>query len=241
MLNKIIKYILKNRIEMVVFDMAGTTVNEDNIVYKTLRKAINQIGKLNLSLDEVLEYGAGKEKLQAIKSVLKNSADVTDDILAQKIFETFLVELKLAYETENVFANTNANELFAVLQQKNILRVLNTGYDRGTAEFLLEKLNWKVGKDIDALVTASDVPRNRPFPDMIYFAMEKFNIKNPLNVAKIGDSTIDIQEGQNAGCSLSIGITTGAHTPNQLATANPDYVINDLIELIPILANSNSN
>lgn len=226
---------------MVVFDMAGTTVNEDNIVYKTLRKAINQIGKLNLSLDEVLEYGAGKEKLQAIKSVLKNSADVTDDILAQKIFETFLVELKLAYETENVFANTNANELFAVLQQKNILRVLNTGYDRGTAEFLLEKLNWKVGKDIDALVTASDVPRNRPFPDMIYFAMEKFNIKNPLNVAKIGDSTIDIQEGQNAGCSLSIGITTGAHTPNQLATANPDYVINDLIELIPILANSNSN
>lgn len=232
---------MKNRIEMVVFDMAGTTVNEDNIVYKTLRKAINQIGKLNLSLAEVLEYGAGKEKLQAIKSVLKNCAAIIDDTLAQKIFETFLVQLKLAYETENVFANTNANELFAVLQQKNILRVLNTGYDRGTAEFLLKKLNWKVGKDIDALVTASDVPRNRPFPDMINFAMEKFGIKNPLNVAKIGDSTIDIQEGQNAGCSLNIGITTGAHTPTQLATANPDYVINDLIELIPILANSNSN
>jgi len=236
-----IKYILENKIEMVVFDMAGTTVNEDNIVYKTLKKAINQIGKLTLSLDEVLEYGAGKEKLQAIKSILKNSADVTDDILAQKIFEEFLTQLKLAYETENVFANTNANELFDFLKQNNILRVLNTGYDRNTAEFLLKKLNWTVGKDIDALVTASDVPRNRPFPDMINLAMETFNIKNPLNVAKIGDSTIDIQEGQNAGCSLSIGITTGAHTPTQLATANPNYVINDLIELIPILANSNRN
>jgi len=31
-------------IEMVVFDMAGTTVDEDNVVYKTLQKAINESG-----------------------------------------------------------------------------------------------------------------------------------------------------------------------------------------------------
>ncbi|MEO0902289.1 MAG: HAD family hydrolase, partial [Bacteroidota bacterium] len=28
------------QIEMVVFDMAGTTVNENNIVYKTVQKCI---------------------------------------------------------------------------------------------------------------------------------------------------------------------------------------------------------
>ncbi|RZJ82932.1 MAG: HAD family hydrolase, partial [Chryseobacterium sp.] len=27
-------------IQMVIFDMAGTTVNEDNLVYKTLQKSI---------------------------------------------------------------------------------------------------------------------------------------------------------------------------------------------------------
>ncbi|MBC7424794.1 MAG: HAD family hydrolase, partial [Ferruginibacter sp.] len=56
-------------IKMVVFDMAGTTVNEDNVVYKTLRKAINEAG-FNFTLGQVLEQGAGKEKLQAIKSIL---------------------------------------------------------------------------------------------------------------------------------------------------------------------------
>ena len=31
-------------IRMVVFDMAGTTVDENNVVYKTLQKTINAAG-----------------------------------------------------------------------------------------------------------------------------------------------------------------------------------------------------
>jgi len=54
---------MSNKIKMVVFDMAGTTVNEDNMVYKTLRTAINEAG-FDFTLDQVLEQGAGNEKLQ---------------------------------------------------------------------------------------------------------------------------------------------------------------------------------
>ncbi|MES2653098.1 MAG: HAD-IA family hydrolase [Bacteroidota bacterium] len=231
---------MKEPIKMIVFDMAGTTVNENNIVYKTLRNAINTIGGYELNLEEVLEHGAGKEKLQAIKSILKNSLNLVNDQLAEQMFSLFLIELSNAYEVEPVYPNANADELFAILKAKNIVRVLNTGYDRKTAESLLKKLNWNVGEDIDALITASDVPRNRPYPDMINLAMEKFDIENPLAVAKIGDSTIDIQEGQNAGCALSIGITTGAHNPIQLKSANPQHIIDDLLELVPILEEYNN-
>jgi beta-phosphoglucomutase-like phosphatase (HAD superfamily) len=31
-------------IRMIVFDMAGTTVDEDNVVYKTLMKTVNAAG-----------------------------------------------------------------------------------------------------------------------------------------------------------------------------------------------------
>lgn len=228
-------------IKMVVFDMAGTTVNENNIVYKTLRNAINSIGGYQLSLDEVLEHGAGKEKLQAIRSILKNSLNIEDEQLAERMFDLFLEQLKHAYEVENVYPNANANELFRILKDKDVLRVLNTGYDKKTAESLLAKLNWAVGKDIDALITASDVPRNRPYPDMINLAMEKFGIKDPSSVAKIGDSAIDIQEGQNAKCALSIGITTGAHNSVQLKSVDPDYIIEDLLELVSIIEKHNSS
>lgn len=232
---------MESKIKMVVFDMAGTTVNEDNIVYKTLRNAINSVGGFDLSLEEVLEHGAGKEKLEAIKTILKNSLDLENDQLATEIFQLFLVQLKSAYEVETIYPCTNAAALFIKLKDMGILRVLNTGYDRLTAESLLKKLNWEVGKDIDLLITASDVEHNRPEPDMIQLAMAKMGITDASRVAKIGDSTIDIQEGQNAGCGLSIGITTGAHTAVQLATANPDQVISDLLDILPVIENYSKN
>lgn len=232
---------MESKIKMVVFDMAGTTVNEDNIVYKTLRNAINSVGGFDLSLEEVLEHGAGKEKLEAIKTILKNSLDLENDQLATEIFQLFLVQLKNAYEVETIYPCTNAAALFIKLKDMGILRVLNTGYDRLTAESLLKKLNWEVGKDIDLLITASDVEHNRPEPDMIQLAMAKMGITDASTVAKIGDSTIDIQEGQNAGCGLSIGITTGAHTDVQLATANPDQVISDLLDILPVIENYSKN
>ncbi|MBB2950874.1 HAD family hydrolase [Sphingobacterium sp. JUb56] len=232
---------MESKIKMVVFDMAGTTVNEDNIVYKTLRNAINSVGGFDLSLEEVLEHGAGKEKLEAIKTILKNSLDLENDQLATEIFQLFLVQLKSAYEVETIYPCTNAAVLFIKLKDMGILRVLNTGYDRLTAESLLKKLNWEVGKDIDLLITASDVEHNRPEPDMIQLAMAKMGITDASTVAKIGDSTIDIQEGQNAGCGLSIGITTGAHTAVQLATANPDQVISDLLDILSVIENYSKN
>jgi phosphonatase-like hydrolase len=232
---------MESKIKMVVFDMAGTTVNEDNIVYKTLRNAINSVGGFDFSLAEVLEHGAGKEKLEAIKTILKKTLDLENNQLAEEAFQSFLVQLKSAYEVETIYPCTNAAALFIKLKDMGILRVLNTGYDRFTAESLLKKLNWEVGKDIDLLITASDVKHNRPEPDMIQLAMAKTGITDASTVAKIGDSTIDIQEGQNAGCGLSIGITTGAHTYNQLLTANPDKVISDLLEMLPVIERYNAD
>lgn len=219
---------------MVVFDMAGTTVNENNLVYKTLRGAINSAG-FNFSLEQVLEQGAGKEKKHAIRSVLDTLKKVNDEQLIETIYEKFITDLTKAYEVEEIFPQPNAVEVFKELKARNIFRVLNTGYDRETANAILSKLDWQQGVEFDALVTASDVNKNRPDPDMINFAMKKFDISDSKTLVKVGDSTIDIQEGQNAGCGLSIGITTGAHTSAQLQTANPDKVIDDLSELLLLI------
>jgi len=221
-------------IRMVVFDMAGTTVNENNIVYKTLQRAINEKG-FNFTLEEVLLEGAGKEKLQAIKSILNVFAEKDDEELATEIYNRFIVLLEDAYNTEKIFPQDNAIDLFHSLKQKNILVVLNTGYNNETAASLIDKLGWIKGSDYDSLVTANDVDKNRPNPDMIWLAMKRFDIANAAEVVKVGDSIIDIEEGKNAGCSLSIGITTGAHTFKQLTTAKPDYIINNLMELLPLL------
>jgi phosphonatase-like hydrolase len=226
---------MKNNIRMVVFDMAGTTVNENNVVYKTLRIAINQAG-FDFTLDQVLEQGAGKEKKQAIRSILSVYADIEEAELTDKIYKNFFEQLTEAYNREEILPQNNAAELFAELKKRGIISILNTGYDRTTAQSIVDKLGWKEGEDFDGLVTATDVGRNRPEPDMILFAMKQFNLTDASEVVKVGDSAIDIEEGRNAGCGLSIGITTGAHTADQLQTARPDKIIDDLLEVLPLIS-----
>ena len=222
-------------IKMVVFDMAGTTVNENMVVYKTLQKAIHEAG-YDFTMEQVLAEGAGKEKMDAIKSILQVYAGKQDEALTDNIYKNFIVLLEAAYDTLEVLPQDNAAELFQALKQRKILVVLNTGYNEKTAMSLVAKIGWKKGVEFDGLVTATDVAHSRPAPDMILLAMKQFGIKDAREVVKVGDSIIDIEEGRNAGCGLSIGITTGAHTMEQLQSANPDYVIDNLIELLPLVA-----
>src|SRR5579862_7223931 len=93
--------LMNNMIKMVVFDMAGTTVDEDNVVYKTVQKAINEAG-FNLTLEQVLAQGAGKEKLQAIKDILSTYTANTDPYLANNIYKSFIAQLGEAYRVLNI-------------------------------------------------------------------------------------------------------------------------------------------
>jgi len=221
-------------IKMIVFDMAGTTINEDNLVYKTLQKIINATG-YNFSLQQVLNEGAGYEKRKAIKKIIVLQNENITDELVDEIYNNFNNDLLNGYASASIFPQKGALELFEYLRNKNIKIVLNTGYSRSIAKLLLQKLGWQVGVQIDGLITASDVEYSRPSADMILLAMEQHQIIDKSSVAKVGDSIIDIEEGQNAGCGLTIGITTGAHTYEQLFTANPNAIINELTDLMQLL------
>ena len=225
---------MESKVKLVVFDMAGTTVDEQNVVYKTLQKAIN-LGGISVSLEDVLKSGAGKEKKTAIIDIAAIHAPGVTSEKIEMIFVSFLNELELAYQALEVIPIAGAEKLFDILKSKGIKIVLNTGYNRETAEKLLAKLSWTIGQQIDNLVTASDVKNARPMPDMVYNAMELTGITDAASVLKIGDSGIDIEEGKNAGCGLTVGITTGAQTREQIALAKPDYIIDSLLELPSLL------
>ena len=70
---------------------------------------------------------------------------------------------------------------------------------------------------------------------MIYLAMDRVGVVESNAVVKIGDSQIDIEEGQNSKCGLTIGITTGAQTEAQLLEANPSHIIHGLNELLDLI------
>jgi phosphonatase-like hydrolase len=226
---------MKQRIELVVFDMAGTTVDEDNVVYKTVQKVIND-GGYSVTLAEVLKYGAGKEKHQAIKDVLKECTTlISVEAIAGMAFSNFKIALETAYDTLEIKTFEGTEQLFKDLRNSHIKVVLNTGYDSKTAHLLLDKLGWTVGETIDGLVTADDVENGRPEGDMIFLAMKNTGVKDAEKVLKVGDSAIDIEEGKNANCGVTAGVLTGAQNRTQIQEANPTYIIESLNELREIL------
>jgi len=217
---------MKN-IELLVLDMAGTTIDEGNVVYKTVMHSVNDYG-YNVTLEKVLSVCAGMEKLEAIASLLKEIGGNEDD--AHAIFENFSDQLKEAYQNLEVKPITGVENFLLNMRSRNKKVVLNTGYTSEIAQQLLDKLQWKENVHFDALITANDVSESRPHPEMILLAMKKFNISKPENVLKAGDSVIDIEEGKNAGCGLTIAVLSGAQTQAELEKAHPDYILNTISE-----------
>jgi phosphonatase-like hydrolase len=176
-----------------------------------------------------LEHGAGKEKLTAITDIL--NLQQRNDIDPQAVFTDFKSLLETAYQALEVTTYTSMETLLVTLRLKDIKIALNTGYDTKTATLLLDKMEWQAGNTYDVLVTADDVERGRPQPDMILKAMELCGVSDPSQVLKAGDSAIDIEEGKNANCGITIGVTTGAQTREQLELAQPTAVLDSLAEL----------
>lgn len=221
-----------SKIQLVVLDMAGTTVDEDNVVYKTVHKSIVAAG-YDISLEDVLLHGAGKEKHQAIKDTLVAKNITTAD--TSGIFNTFNDSLDAAYAALEVKTFPGVEHLLSTLRQRGIHVALNTGYNARIANLLLDKLGWKKGVEYRVLITADDVLRGRPHPDMIDLAMQQTGVTDSAATLKAGDSAIDIEEGKNAGCGITVGVTTGAQTREQLAVAQPTYVFDALVEILDIV------
>ena len=70
---------------------------------------------------------------------------------------------------------------------------------------------------------------------MIELAMKRFSIDDPLKVLKAGDSIIDIEEGKNASCGITVAVLTGAQSREQLQTAEPSMILDSLSSLKEVL------
>lgn len=222
-------------IELVVFDMAGTTVAEGGAVYQCLIDTLAANG-LEISADSVHEV-KGMEKREALRILIESSA-MRDQLLLglDAIHEDFVERMIEFYRSDPaVVEMPGASETFRRLQQAGIKVALNTGFSRQIVDTLLERLGWVNSGLIDATVASDEVERGRPHPDMIHFLMFKLGVKAPQRIAKVGDTPADLLEGRNAGCGLVVGVMEGSSTREQLEKFPHDQLINTVSQLPGLL------
>ena len=130
---------------------------------------------------------------------------------------------------------SNTIELLEKLKINNIKSAIVTTSKKISIFPALEKYN--MHKYFGVVLTAEDVSKHKPDPEVVYKAMELLNAKKEETLI-IGDGPKDVAAGKAAG------ITTVSFYPkdnerfyseNDIKSFGADFVIKDLIELIKIV------
>ncbi len=224
-------------IKLVVFDIAGTTVKDDHEVSKAFQSALKKYG-YEVKL-EAINPLMGYEKTLAIRQMLQLHEPVASKItseLVSLIHREFVQQmLKLYLFEPSIEPLPHVEETFAVLHAQGVQVGINTGFSRDIADTIINRLRWREKGLIDHLIGSDEVELGRPHPFMIQKMMQDGGIANPLEVAKVGDTEVDVREGQNAGCKYVIGVTTGIFSRKELQTYHPTHIIDDIAQVIEII------
>lgn len=221
------------RIELVVFDMAGTTLRDDDGVNRVIRESLAAAG-LKADPAEVNRV-MGLPKRQALSILIEHYGRTQD--LGPRVDEIHadLVRRSVVFYTTDpsIREVEGASDLFRSLRQAGVRVALNTGFDRRITDAILDRLGWL--DRVDATISSDEVERGRPHPDMIRALMKRLGIVESKTIAKVGDTPADLGEGQAAGCGVNVGVIGATHSRAELEACPHTHLIEDLHQLLEIL------
>ncbi len=223
--------------ELVVFDLAGTTVHDGDAVNASFRAALSAVG---VSSDPAfVNTVMGLHKPDAIRILLAEAGRATSsETEVEAIHADFVRRMTDYYSTApDIREVPGATAAFASLRAAGIKVALNTGFSRAVTDVLLNRLGWRVPETIDDVVSSDQVSRGRPHPDLIRTLMARLGIVDPRRVAKVGDTRADLEEGTSAGCGLVVGVTTDSFTREQLKAFQHSRILDSVAEVPGLLLN----
>jgi phosphonatase-like hydrolase len=223
--------------QLVVFDVAGTTVFDGDIVIDAVADALESRG-VQVERDAIRAL-MGVPKPVAIRTLLDQHGRGGDgaDRLAHDVHEVFLERVIERYRhATGVREIDGAAAVFAALHRHGIKVALDTGFSRPILDVLLDRLGWTTPGFIDCSVTSDEVVHGRPAADLIRRAMHLTSVAEARAVVKVGDTPADIQSGRAAACGFVVGVAYGTHSRAELERHRPDVVIERLSSLVPLVA-----
>jgi phosphonatase-like hydrolase len=229
--------------ELVVLDMAGTTVYDGDAVHTCLGDALR--GADVPATRDAINVVMGLPKPLAIRRLLERGAAdpaAVREETVRTIYADFQRRMLAYYRADPAVREIEGTSaMFRTLREAGLRIALDTGFARPIADAVLERLGWARSGLLDATVTSDEVANGRPHPDMIFRAMALTGVTEARRVAKVGDTPSDLQEGQAAGCGWVIGVTEGSHTREQLAPYPHTHLIRTVAALPSCLLEDRQN
>ena len=214
---------LKKRIRGMIFDLDGTLIESYEAIYLGLKEAFRQFGREIFPFADLKKYL--KPDLEATLTQFFSPEEVLKviPIMRRKYGEVYL---------DKTHFLDGAKETLETLHSRGILLGVASNkfgpFSRGALKHL------GVSHYFMSMIGAGDVPRNKPFPDMIQVALKEMNL-SPEDVVFVGDTLTDIDTGKQAGVDV-YALPAGFQTKWELSQRKPRRILKSLGELVPLIS-----
>ncbi|MFI1397702.1 phosphonatase-like hydrolase [Streptomyces sp. NPDC020681] len=215
---------------LVVLDMAGTTVADGGLVEQAFAAAAQRLGAAPESMIDYVRATMGESKISVFRHLFGDEERARQANLAFEEAYGALVDGRRIAETPG------ARRAIEELQGQGRTVVLTTGFARTTQDAILDALGWRDLVPL-TLCPADAGGRGRPYPDMVLAAFLRTGVVDGVqDVVVAGDTSYDMLSGVRAGAGIVAGVLTGAHDKEQLLTHGATHVLGSVAELPGLLA-----
>jgi len=217
-------------VQLVIFDLMGTLVRNVDVVTKAYDAALTEAGLAAGSP----EHAAATAEVQALLG--RPTLDVLTAVLGDPVraeeatwaFDDLVIESLATIDPVE-----GAEATLDDLAERGIHTAVTTSFSADVRKAVLGHLGWT--ERFAAQLSAHGQHRGHPAPDLLLEAILELHIDSVGQVAVVGDTVADLEAGNRAGSGLVVGVTSGAHSTEQLLDAPHTHLIDSVALLSTVL------
>ena len=207
------------RFDLIAFDWDGTLFDSTAIIVRCIQAAVRDVGGV-VPTDEAAAYVIGMGLTQAL-------AHAAPDVPPEKYPELGnRYRFHYLQRQDDLSLFEGVLPLLSDLRERGQLLAVATGKSRRGLDESLHSVDLR--GVFDSSRTA-DQTAGKPHPLMLQELMAELDVL-PGRLLMIGDTTHDLQMAVNAGCA-SVGVSYGAHEPNDFESLRPLHVAHSVRDL----------
>jgi pyrophosphatase PpaX len=210
------------KIKAAVFDFDGMIFDTRELVYQTYNHALTKHGQPPPKNEDVAAW-IGR-KIHEGYAVLAPDVDTDKLVEAHRDFQDKNLHLIAPYK--------GLAAMLGKLKAAGIKIGLFTARGPNSVNYALK--TFKVADYFESIVTIEDVKQPKPHPEGLLLVLRQLGEK-PANAVMLGDSVFDIEAGKRAKVGMTIGLTHGFGTRQDLEKAGADHIVDSLAEIPPLL------
>ena len=216
-------------IKLCIFDLDGTTVNSLNSIAYFANETLKRFGQNTFSVDEYRYLAGG-----GAKKLIRNLVNATG--APEYLYEPMLEDWVTSYDNDFLYLTEpyeGITEMLTELRRNGVHTAVVTNKHGPTGKKICDTLFGTDGSLLEECVSAYPGMVLKPAPDEIWKLAEKYGVDR-AECAYCGDHMIDMTTGKGAGV-ITVGVTWGFHSREELLGAGADYVVDHPSELIRIV------